>query len=73
MTISKEQPQQHQQSLSQALLTDLQGRSMPGHRTSARRMSREEQQAYLLSTIQLALYITSDDVDVSSSLEHREP
>ena len=71
MTPRKEQPEQQQQSLSQALLTDLQGRSMPGHdQTSpARRMSREEQQAYLMSTIQLALDITSGDVDVSSTLE----
>jgi hypothetical protein len=67
MTIRKEQPEQHQQSLSQALSTDLQGRGMPGHQTPTRRMSREEQRAYLLSTLQLAIDITtSSDVDASS-------
>jgi hypothetical protein len=64
--LSNEQQEQHQQSLSRAMmLTGLPGLSMPGHQTFARRMSREEQRAFLLSTIQLALDITSD-VDASS-------
>jgi hypothetical protein len=69
MTIRKEQPEQHQQSLSQALLTDLQGRgTMPWLPMPTRtRMSREEHHAFLLSTIQIAIDITtSSDFDASS-------
>jgi hypothetical protein len=40
---------------------------MAGHQMSTRRMSREEQHACLLSTIQLAIDITtSSDIDASS-------
>jgi hypothetical protein len=59
MTINnkEQQEEEQQQSLYRALLLRLSGISMPALQP---RMSREERRAHLLSTLQLALDITSD-------------
>jgi hypothetical protein len=61
MTINKEQQEQGQQSLIQAL-SSLPGISTPRRQSpSLPTEDRQEKRARLLSTIQLALDITSDD------------
>jgi hypothetical protein len=65
MTTNKEQREQQQRQSLCRELSSLPGISMSEQQPFTRRMSREEQQAYLLSTLQFALDIVSGD-DASS-------
>jgi hypothetical protein len=63
MPINNKEQREQQQALTRALLMSPQGVCMPELKPLARRMSREEQRAYRLSILQLALDITSGDDD----------